>query len=736
MRTHTWYRKYFISYCLIAVVPVIILGLILCVSAAGNSRSLAVQQYQRSMAQIASHLDTLMGDMQQAVQRFEADADVRDLLGSADTGLRERLFSSFLNNCQQNSKVRTSVLFYFIGDKVLYTPEGVKEYGEVKRSLQEKADLDYSSFFTRIVTSSSAGSWQLSRWDGGQAVGTDLMAFTFPFPSHSISHVGTFVFLIDVNDLRTALSGYMDTPLDYLYLYNANYQPIGSLEKVRQDTDGRREILRSPVSMPLLKRLDGADFVLMRYKTDISGIQMISGVPADTLYMETAAVLSRSLILIALCTLAALAAALLLARYSYRPIRQLMSALPDTGSMDEFLAIRQHMNGMRSSIETMEERSAAVMPIVHDQLITSLLRGRTDDWLMEMLKYTYPELCSAECFFVILLSPGSGADVPHGPLYLSQAGETLYGVQLEDERLAAFIAAGRSGDDTRVPCLRELRQLIGPAQAAYTALSAGGTVADAGHITTSYLEAFVALQRQQEDAGEGIFVYRSLPKANSAAPSVQRDRETLITMYLQSLHSVDEDVALSMLHNVMDRFAQENTSFLYRHFHFVELFSRTLESVPEQITDTFRAEISDLDQFASPEAFMSIMERLTRQTCRAQSRLRRSRQLDNRRSILALLDAHCYEANFSLESLSGMAGYSATYVNRCLREETGSSFGQLVSIRRMDKARELLSQTDMMIKDITREVGYLDAASFVRKFKEAEGMTPSEYREHVKSARD
>ena len=56
------------------------------------------------------------------------------------------------------------------------------------------------------------------------------------------------------------------------------------------------------------------------------------------------------------------------------------------------------------------------------------------------------------------------------------------------------------------------------------------------------------------------------------------------------------------------------------------------------------------------------------------------------------------------------------------------SFIQLVSEKRMNKAKEMLRDTDIMVKDITQQVGYFDAASFVRKFKETEGLTPSEYR--------
>ena len=47
---------------------------------------------------------------------------------------------------------------------------------------------------------------------------------------------------------------------------------------------------------------------------------------------------------------------------------------------------------------------------------------------------------------------------------------------------------------------------------------------------------------------------------------------------------------------------------------------------------------------------------------------------------------------------------------------------------RMDKARELLLNTDESVKNILMSVGYIDKTSFTKKFKAYYGMSPTEYR--------
>lgn len=47
---------------------------------------------------------------------------------------------------------------------------------------------------------------------------------------------------------------------------------------------------------------------------------------------------------------------------------------------------------------------------------------------------------------------------------------------------------------------------------------------------------------------------------------------------------------------------------------------------------------------------------------------------------------------------------------------------------RIRQAKELLHSTDMTVNDISMSVGYYNASSFIRRFKQHEGVTPNEYR--------
>ena len=48
---------------------------------------------------------------------------------------------------------------------------------------------------------------------------------------------------------------------------------------------------------------------------------------------------------------------------------------------------------------------------------------------------------------------------------------------------------------------------------------------------------------------------------------------------------------------------------------------------------------------------------------------------------------------------------------------------------RLEKAKEFLTSSDMTVTDISRECGYSSYNYFVRQFKAAEGISPTEFRE-------
>ncbi len=86
-----------------------------------------------------------------------------------------------------------------------------------------------------------------------------------------------------------------------------------------------------------------------------------------------------------------------------------------------------------------------------------------------------------------------------------------------------------------------------------------------------------------------------------------------------------------------------------------------------------------------------------------------------------------YMEDISLEKISRNMYLSPVYISKVFKDETGESPINYLIKTRLDKARDLLEQGNMTIKEIAKNVGYNDAYHFSKLFKKYYGYPPSKH---------
>lgn len=92
---------------------------------------------------------------------------------------------------------------------------------------------------------------------------------------------------------------------------------------------------------------------------------------------------------------------------------------------------------------------------------------------------------------------------------------------------------------------------------------------------------------------------------------------------------------------------------------------------------------------------------------------------------------HYIEKNYLTCTLSQVAeqfGFHPVYLTTVLKEKTGKSFVEHMQNQRLSQAVNLLLRTDLTVAEIVDQVGYSNVDFFYRKFRQAYGCTPGEYR--------
>jgi AraC family transcriptional regulator len=86
-------------------------------------------------------------------------------------------------------------------------------------------------------------------------------------------------------------------------------------------------------------------------------------------------------------------------------------------------------------------------------------------------------------------------------------------------------------------------------------------------------------------------------------------------------------------------------------------------------------------------------------------------------------------ANLSLETMAAEAEISALYFARTFRAAIGRSPHQYVIARRLERAKELLRNTDMPLEDVASLVGFSSQSHLSHCFMQHVGITPGRYRQ-------
>jgi AraC-like DNA-binding protein len=88
-----------------------------------------------------------------------------------------------------------------------------------------------------------------------------------------------------------------------------------------------------------------------------------------------------------------------------------------------------------------------------------------------------------------------------------------------------------------------------------------------------------------------------------------------------------------------------------------------------------------------------------------------------------------YNKDISCEILAEQFHFSTEYITKRLKQYCGQTPGQYLKQIRIARAKELLSNTDHTLMNITSEVGYHDPTVFYKAFKKETGMSPGGWRE-------
>lgn len=148
---------------------------------------------------------------------------------------------------------------------------------------------------------------------------------------------------------------------------------------------------------------------------------------------------------------------------------------------------------------------------------------------------------------------------------------------------------------------------------------------------------------------------------------------------------------------------------------------------------SFKADSHKLKELDTAESW-NVLTRLTRELLESGAKTVEEIHTNNGwlKKAMEYIDEH-YMEPFRQEDVAKHVNFSVNYFSHRFHQETGFSFSDYVTRRRINKAIELVNQQVWSTEEITEKVGYSNPNYFIKQFKKVTGSTWSEFKRKKKN---
>lgn len=259
----------------------------------------------------------------------------------------------------------------------------------------------------------------------------------------------------------------------------------------------------------------------------------------------------------------------------------------------------------------------------------------------------------------------------------------------------------------------------------------GAPITDITNLHMAFKEAFISLNYQGILSNEPVVNYRNIERLEMP---IIIDKSKIINDAIKCFKNADLESMNRIIKNELASMLTVNNGDIQSIRKFI--FEMISAIIAESISLNIKAEII-LKYYETYEKLLSTdnIQLLSKYTTEFAERilleLLKNRSVSKNMLIKMSKDfilQNLGNEDLSLEIVSKHIGLSSIYFCKLFHKEEGTSFNDYLNIQRINKAKELLLETNLKVFEVGYATGYGNPKYFNYVFKRIAGITPLEYR--------
>ncbi|WP_019535986.1 helix-turn-helix domain-containing protein [Paenibacillus ginsengihumi] len=505
--------------------------------------------------------------------------------------------------------------------------------------------------------------------------------------------------------------------------------------------------------------------VVTRYHSDYIGWDFVSGIRHGQMF-GWMSVISNLWIAIALGTvLLSILYTIYVTRRNYKPIEGIMrqieayqnrNSLKSKGG-DEFSFIQKVLASLMDQTEKYEKQYQEDLIVRRKQFFLGLIDGGSavgrEEWEDNASRFRIQASFTELVPFVIEIDKYADfqqkysardqsllkfalSNVVHD--FFQGSHQSVWAEWLTADRLA-LLAIIDQGEQTKSPNVADLVDKLRTWVAVNLHFSVtagiGRAVRQLADLPASFDEANSALQYKMSLGCNQVIRYEDIRSASAGGKDMHKYYQLMDGM-CTGFRLADDAWELQVdqlaQYLAQDLLTGEEMEHLLQYL--TGLLQRSMEGMPEEIAELWEhtAKPAIQEACATAETMEDILLPLTRSLKLLHEQymtLRKSKHYHRiMNEIRAYIEENYANPDLSLSFISERFDLNGKYMSQLFKEAFGMKFVDFMVNVRMERAKELLIQTDDSIQDIAVKVGYTHSISFGRTFKKIVGVTPGDYR--------
>lgn len=321
------------------------------------------------------------------------------------------------------------------------------------------------------------------------------------------------------------------------------------------------------------------------------------------------------------------------------------------------------------------------------------------------------------------------------------AGQSHQGWMVEIDDMLACIVNFREGtpfdkammDLTNLA--EEAQRFIGKRFHIQFTVSVSALHKSVAELPAAYQEALEAMEYRMLQGGRTIIWYERIRHHElSYAYSIEKEQQLI-----NYVTAGDFAGAKQTLDDIIDsNLGQGNISVDMIRCLMFDMCSTMMKAAIEANLDPsqlYEENLEAIRELMSGSTAAAMRERMTvflRKVCSHSEERKRSGKYRLKDNVLAYISENYQDHNLSITTISEHFGVHPSHLSRYFKEQVGENLTEYMNKYRVEQAKALLLQEEILIKDICDMVGMYNINTFIRLFKKHEGVTPSAYRESSK----